>query len=99
MAQANPEILDNYDFDATAREYSRAIGAPSKTMATPERVMEKRKARAEAQAAQAKAQQMALAVEMANKGSSAVKNMSTSPVGVGSAMDMVTQKMQEAQGQ
>lgn len=93
MAGINPEVLDNYDFDATAKEYAEAIGAPAKTMASPEKVAAKRKARIKAQAAVIKAQQMQASVEIAGKGAKAIKDAGTTPVGKGSALDKIASMM------
>ena len=82
-------ILDNYNFDASAKEYARANSAPAKTMASPIEVVAKRKARAEAQAQAAKANQMAMAMEMAKSGAEAAKNASQAKLGEGSALDKI----------
>ena len=98
MAAIDPTILDNYDIDENAKEFARAIGAPAKTMASPEKVAQKRQARAEAQAAAAKQQQMAMGMEMAKSGAAAAKDASQAKLGENSALDQITGKMKEMQG-
>jgi hypothetical protein len=91
MAQANPEILDNYNFDTTAREYAKAIGAPAKTMSSPEERDAKRQANREAAAQAAKMEQMQAGAEMASKAAGAMKAAGQTPVGTGSALDKITE--------
>ena len=83
------EVLDNINFDEQIQEYAEMLGIPAKTMNTPEMRDQIRKAKREALAAQQQAAQQAQQVEMLNKGSQAVKNAGTTPVGQNSALDAI----------
>lgn len=89
LAGAFPEVLDNYNIDQTAKEHSRAIGVPGKTMSSPEEIAYKRKVRADAAAANAKLTQMGMMGELAPKISKAMKDAGTTPLGKGSALDKI----------
>jgi hypothetical protein len=92
IASLDPSIMDNYDLDASAQEYSKALGAPAKTMASPEKVAYKRKVRSDAMAAQAQAAKMAMAIDVMGKGAKAAKDAATAPVGQGSILDKIAEK-------
>jgi hypothetical protein len=83
------EVLDNINFDEQIQQYADMLGIPAKTLNSPEvrdaLRAEKRKALAKQQQA-AEAQQMATTM---NEGSSAAKNLGTTPVGANSALDQV----------
>lgn len=64
-AQADPTVLDVYDFEAAARSRAKALGLPTKTMRTPEEIKKIREARAEA------AQQQQAQMQMAQLGQKA----------------------------
>lgn len=81
MAEAMPEILDNYDFDTISRDSSRNDGLPSNWLMSEEKRDEKRKARAEAQAQQQQLQ-AALAASQAARNAGSVNPQSA----VGQAM-------------
>lgn len=57
LADARPEVLDNFEWDEVARELAHGFGTPSKLLRDPRVVAEERAARAQAQAQQAQAQQ------------------------------------------
>jgi hypothetical protein len=52
VAEAVPQILDNYDFDEMARHIARITGLPQKMVKDSDRVQEERQQRAQAQQAQ-----------------------------------------------
>jgi hypothetical protein len=88
-AQANPDILDNVDWDEAAQEYADMLGIPAKVMATPEAIAQLRKAKAQAQA-QAQAQQnAAIATQNIATGAKAAKDASQAQLGNNSALDSV----------
>jgi hypothetical protein len=97
-AKLDASALDVLDVDAKNTEKADMLGVPAKIVASPEKMAVKRKARAQAQAQAAQAQQQAMMAEMASKASGAVKNMGQTPVGQGSALDKITSKMEEIQG-
>jgi len=82
LAEINPEVLDNIDFDMAARESAKLLGTPAKVVRDKDEVDQLREARAEQQKKQ---QQM----DTMQQGSEVVKN-------VGGAEGM--QQMQQMQG-
>ena len=68
IAQARPDILDNWNFDQIAREINEMEGAPAKIILDEESVLEKREA--DQQAAQ-----MAQMAQVGKDGGSAIKNL------------------------
>jgi hypothetical protein len=61
MAQANPDILDNIDFDAATQLYGKGLGVPAAVMRTSDGLQAYREQKAQAaQQAQQQQQQMAL---------------------------------------
>jgi hypothetical protein len=69
LAEANPEILDNYDMDKAARGIGRNLGVPTEWQRPEDEVEEMR-------AARAKQAQEAQAVAMAQGGAKAAKDAS-----------------------
>ncbi len=76
MAQLNPEVLDNIDFDKVVRLLGTQTGVPADVMNDPSIVKRIRKARADQQA------QMQQAA-MANQGADTAKNLSTAAATIG----------------
>ena len=70
IAQARPDILDNFNFDAIAREINEMEGAPAKIILDEDSVLEKREA--DQQAAQ-----MAQMAQVGKDGASAIKDIAT----------------------
>lgn len=70
-AAANPEIVDNIDFDEMLREYADRAGAPPKMLRGVEQVKEMRDSRAQQQ----QTQQMAAMMPAAKDGASAAELM------------------------
>lgn len=68
MAQMNPDVLDNYDFDAIVVGTGDARGIPAKYRRDEKTIQEIRQARADAQAKQAE-------MEQAKLGGQAIKDM------------------------
>ena len=87
MAQANPDVLDNYNFDENAQEYARSLGVPAKVMNSPDKIAQIRAEKAKQKAQMAQAQNMAMTAELAAKGAKATKDMGTTPMGENSALD------------
>lgn len=88
VAKVDPSALDNIDLDKTITVYADAIGAPAKIMNDEEMVAAKRKARADAQAKIEQAEAMSQMAEGAAKAGKAAKDLGTTPMGQGSALDM-----------
>lgn len=85
--QINPECIDIINYDEINAEKAEMLGVPAKGINDEQIIAGKRKARNDANA---KAQKMAEAqqvAEAASKGGKAVKDLSTAPVGGGSALD------------
>lgn len=92
-AQANPNILDNIDWDKAAQEYGDMLGVPAKIMASPEAIAAIRKAKAEAQArAEQQIQQQGM-VEGLATGAKAAKDASQAELGKNSALDSILSGM------
>jgi hypothetical protein len=75
MAEFNPGILDNVDFDDVARRTARLLGVASESLNTEEEVTEVRQAKAEKQEAMEQAQMMQEAgkgLEATGKGAAAL---------------------------
>ena len=61
MAEANPDILDNIDFDAATRLYGQGLGVPAAVLRSADDLQAYRERKAQAtQQAQQQQQQMAL---------------------------------------
>lgn len=87
VAQANPNIIDNINFDELAKQKAEMLGIPSKIVNSPEAIAAMRKAR-EKLAAEADVQKkMLLLAEAGAKGAGAVQDMSQAPMGTNSALD------------
>lgn len=69
MAQLNPEVLDNIDFDASLKLYGNARGFPTAGWTSNDSVQQERQARQEAAQQQARAQQALAASEVARNAS------------------------------
>jgi hypothetical protein len=82
LAAANPEVLDNFDFDEAVNEYAELSGASQKIMRSKENVNKLRQSRADAQA---QAQQMQQTQEMV----AGAKVLSDTQVGNNSALDQL----------
>jgi hypothetical protein len=74
LAQFNPEVLDKMDFDQTVDEYAKAIGGPPSIVKPDAEV-------AAIRAQREQAAQMQQALEMANTGASAVKQLADAKTG------------------
>jgi hypothetical protein len=89
LSKADPSAMDNLDIDETCRIYADSIGSPAKIIVDPMVVAAKRKARAEAQAKAEQAAAMSQIAEGAAKAGKAAKDLGTTPMGTGSALDKV----------
>ena len=78
VAQLNPSVLDNYDFDAAERTAALTDGVPPEFLRPEDARDEMRAARAEAEAA---AQQQEQAMMMADAAAKVGKVPAESPVG------------------
>ena len=87
LAQVNPAILDNINFDMVSQESADMLGVPAKVVNTPEQIMAIRKQRAKKEQQMAAAQNTAMAAEMATKGAAATKDLADAGMGQGSALD------------
>jgi hypothetical protein len=67
VSQTNPEVMDNYDLDAYARDGARNDGAPESLLRPIEDRDKMRQARAEAIQQQQQLEQAQLAADAANK--------------------------------
>jgi hypothetical protein len=63
LAQVNPEILDNFDFDEIGRAIAEGYGAPPKILRDPRLIAQQREQRAQQQQAMQQAQMMAGAAQ------------------------------------
>ena len=88
-AQANPDILDNINWDEAAQEYGQMTGVPAKVLQSDEVKAQIRKARAKQQAQIAQQQQAAMTVAGAKEAASAAKDASQAELGKNSALDQV----------
>ena len=75
LANAKPEILDNFDTDIIARELSEINGAPPKIMRSIEAIVAMREQREEAMAQQAQMQQAEMAANAARNGAKAAETI------------------------
>lgn len=75
LADAKPEILDNFDTDIIARELSEINGAPPKIMRSIEAIVAMREQREEAMAQQAQIQQAEMAANAARNGAKAAETI------------------------
>lgn len=75
LANAKPEILDNFDTDIIARELSEINGAPPKIMRSIEAIVAMREQREEAMAQQAQIQQAEMAANAARNGAKAAETI------------------------
>lgn len=82
LAGANPEVLDNFDFDEAVMEYAELAGASQKIIRSRESIAKMRQTRQEAQA---QAQQMQQTQEMV----AGAKVLSDTQVGNNSALDQL----------
>jgi len=67
VAQINPDVVDNYDFDKAERATALTSGMPAEFMRTISARDEMRNGRAEVQAAEQQAQQASMAADAASK--------------------------------
>jgi len=67
IAEAKPEILDNWNFDRMARDTSRNTGLPADWLMDEEQMKEIRESRAKQQAEMEKQQQIAMMADSAGK--------------------------------
>ena len=82
LADANPSVMDNLDFDGALREGLAAIGATPKMIRAEEDVQNSRLERAKAQQAAQQQAQLAQALQSA-------KTLADTPLNTGSALDAV----------
>lgn len=87
LAQMNPDVMHNINFDEAHRVYFDMIGVPAKLSNSPEQVAEIRKMIAEQKAQLAKIQNAQVMADMAAKTGKTVKDMATAPMNQGSALD------------
>ncbi len=87
LSKLYPNVVDNFDADETSIVYADSIGVPAKIIVDPAVRDAKRKARAEKEAEIEKANAMLQTAEGAAKASKAVKDLGTTPMGQGSALD------------
>lgn len=80
-AQAKPEVLDNFDVDYAAREYTDAVGAPAALLLPEAKVQQIRAARAQAQQQAAVQAQQQAAMQQAVDLTGAAKNLGQTPLG------------------
>ena len=92
------EVLDNINFDEQIMEYAQMLGVPAKTLNSPEVRDQLRKAKRDAMAKQQQMAEANAAADTMAKGSTAVKNAGTTPVGQGSALDSLLAGMTGKQG-
>jgi hypothetical protein len=83
-AQAKPDVIDKIDFDRAIDIVADRLSVPPEVVISTEDAEKLRKARA-AQAAKQQQQQQAMAA--AQVGSQAIKNLGTTPLGQGTALD------------
>ena len=88
LAKIDMSVVDNLDIDETARIYADSIGSPAKILVDPTVVAAKRKARADAQQKAEAAAAMSQMAEGAAKAGKAAKDLGTTPMGQGSALDV-----------
>jgi hypothetical protein len=81
IAQAKPEVLDNFNADEAARLIAAARGAPPSILNDPEKVAEMRQARVEGAQADAQNDQMAGMAQMLPGLAKAAKDMGVMPGG------------------
>jgi len=81
LAQANPAILDNIDFDAVIDEYASSLGVPPSMILGKDKVFALRQQRQQEQAQQQKMAQMQQAMQVAQQGSQVAQNLSGLPIG------------------
>ena len=74
IAQARPDILDNWDLDRVARDMGRNDGVPPEWFKDEEEVAKIRDARAKAAAEKAKLENAELAANAASKMGATVEN-------------------------
>lgn len=89
IAQASPTVLDNYNFDAMAREHSEMLGLSPHLMFSPEAVKYSR---------DKTAQQVAMqqSMEMAGQGAQVAKTLSETQLGDNNALAQLMQRMPPA---
>jgi len=87
LSKIAPDVVDNLDTDEASRVYADSIGSPAKIIVDPIVVAAKRKARAKEEAKIAQANAMSQMAEGAEKGAKAAKDLGTTPIGTGSALD------------
>ena len=80
-AQIFPQMIDNLDQDATARQYMDDIGLPESLKMDLAKIKQKRDAQAKAQAEQQKQQQALVAAKVAHDAGSGVAAAANAPVG------------------
>ncbi|RPH41489.1 MAG: hypothetical protein EHM87_19590 [Burkholderiales bacterium] len=96
VAQANPAIIDNINFDGYAQEKAKMLGIPARIINSPEAMAALRKARAKITAEAEAQKKMLILAEAANKGAGAVKDMSAAPIGENSALDSTLEAIKGA---
>jgi len=87
-----PDIMDNFDADTIAREYTDLVGAAPRILRDPQMMQQMRQAKAEAAARQQAAENM----ERAAKGA---KDLGGVQMDTNSALDRTMQTMNEAAGE
>lgn len=87
LSKMDPSAWDNIEVDETIRLYSDSIGSPAKMIVDPMIVAAKRKAKAAAQAKVDQAAAMSQMAEGAAKAGKAAKDLGTTKMGEGSALD------------
>lgn len=80
LAGIAPEIIDNFDLDATIRAHAQMSGAPEKIMRDEQEIEKLRKQRAEEQARQQQMQEAAAMADPMKKGVEAARLMSETDV-------------------
>lgn len=88
-AQANPDILDNLDWDEAAQEYADMLGIPAKIMASPEAISAIRRAKADAKAQAEAANAAMLGAQTMAAGAKGAKDASQAKLGENSALDQL----------
>src|SRR3990167_423711 len=75
VAEANPNIIDNINFDALAKEKAEMLGVPAKIINSPETIAAIRRAKAEIVAKQEAIQKNLMMADAAGKGAKAAETM------------------------
>jgi hypothetical protein len=87
MAQANPDVLDKFDFDAAAEKYAEMLGTPPELIKGDQIVAAIRRERQQQKAQEAAAMNAATAKD----GTQAVKNLAGAPAGGDTALSSLSQ--------